>query len=82
MAGSAHEVVHVVWAEVDPQEETCSREPGIGSVLTRMYNFVVSSLMPFFFPGLFLYQRLVCNLYDGPCSQGLWQPELCLEDGV
>lgn len=36
----------------------------------------------FFFSGLFLYQRLVCNLYDGPCSQGLWQPELCLEDGV
>lgn len=29
----AYEVVHVVWAEVDPQEETCSRELGTGSVL-------------------------------------------------
>lgn len=35
MVGLAHEVVHVVWAEVDPLEETCSRELETGSVLTR-----------------------------------------------
>lgn len=35
----SHEVVHVVWAEVDRQEATCSREPVIGSVLIRMYFF-------------------------------------------
>lgn len=35
VVGLAHEVVHVVWAEVDPQEATCSRELGTGSVLTR-----------------------------------------------
>lgn len=37
----AHEVVHVVWAEVDPQEATCSRELETGSVQTRMYQFIV-----------------------------------------
>lgn len=32
----AHEVVHVVWAEADPLEATCSREQGTGSVRTRV----------------------------------------------
>lgn len=36
MVVSVHEVVHVVWAEVDPQEATCSRELVTGSVLTRV----------------------------------------------
>lgn len=35
MAGLSHVVVLVVWAEVDPQEATCSRELETGSVLTR-----------------------------------------------
>lgn len=39
----AHEVVHVEWAEVDPQEATCSRELGTGSVLTRV---VVTRTLP------------------------------------
>lgn len=55
-AGSSHVVVLVVWAEVDPQEAICSRELGTGSVLTRMYYFIVQCL--------FLYQRLVYNLLN------------------
>lgn len=39
----AHEVVLEEWAEVDPQEATCSREPGTGSVLTRV---VVTRTLP------------------------------------
>lgn len=38
--GSAHAVVHVVWAEVDLQGATCSRELGTGSVQIRMYQLV------------------------------------------
>lgn len=36
MVGLSHEVVHVVWAEVDQQEATCSREPVTGNVLIRV----------------------------------------------
>lgn len=36
MADLAHEVAPVVWAEVDLQEATCSRELETGSVLTRV----------------------------------------------
>lgn len=75
MVVSVHEVVHVVWAEVDLQEATCSKELGTGSVLTRMYYFVFldAFLCVFLFFNYFFY---------GLFSQGLWQPELCLEDGV
>lgn len=38
-----HEVVLVEWAEVDPQEATCSREPETGSVLIRV---VVTRTLP------------------------------------
>lgn len=31
-----HEVVHVEWAEVDPQEAICNREQGTGSVQIRV----------------------------------------------
>lgn len=44
-----HEVVRVVWAEEDLQEATCNKELGTGSVLTRMYHFVVHCLGRFFF---------------------------------
>lgn len=45
MAGLAQEVVHAVWAEVDPQEATCSRELATGSVLTRMFYLIVPFLL-------------------------------------
>lgn len=49
VAGSALEAAHVVWAEVDLQEATCSRELGTGSVLTRMYYFLVQCFLDAFF---------------------------------
>lgn len=39
MVGLAQEVGPVVWAEVDPQEATCSKELETGNVLTRMYHW-------------------------------------------
>lgn len=40
VVGLSHVVVHEVWAEVDLQVATCSKEPGTGSVLIRMFFFV------------------------------------------
>lgn len=39
VVGLAQEVGPVVWAEVDPQEATCSKELETGNVLTRMYHW-------------------------------------------
>lgn len=41
MAGSAPAVVPAVWAEAGLRAATCSREPETGSVLIRMFTYVV-----------------------------------------
>lgn len=75
----SHEVVHVVWAEVDRQEATCSREPVTGSVLIRMYFFFIVYHFGFLIHFVGLSELFnSCNL----CFQGLWQSEFCLENGV
>lgn len=43
--GSALAVVPVVWAEVGLRVATCSREPETGSVLIRMFAFVLQSCL-------------------------------------
>lgn len=66
MVGLCHGVVHVVWAEVDRQEATCSREPETGSVLIRMYFYIVQCLLGcprLLFIYLFLvYQNLLISI--------------------